>query len=180
MKKAKKLEIAQLSPHGVLRKKADEITNFKSKELQELIENMIATMEEAVGIAAPQVYKSVRLIIVKSYPNSRYPEAPLMKKPMVMINPKIICQSKEMERNWEGCLSLPGIRAVVARPKTVTVEYFTREGKKQIKSFNDFIARIIKHEIDHLNGIVFTDRADPKDFIMEKVYMDIFGAKKKK
>ena len=98
----KLLQISQLG-NPVLRKKAAEITNFKSKELQELIENMIVTIKDAgaVGFGAPQVYESVRLIIVMSYPNPRYPKAPLMKKPLVMLNPKIIGHSEDQEKDCE-------------------------------------------------------------------------------
>ena len=182
MTKTKLLQISQLG-HPVLRKKAAEITNFKSKELQELIDDLIATVEDVdgVGIAAPQVYESKRVFIVASYPNPRYPNAPKM-KPTAMINPIIIKNSEEVEKDWEGCLSLPGIRALVPRYKNIKVEFFTREGKKQTKTFKDFIARIFQHELDHLNGKVFTDRADPKDFMMEKEYQKMMAkeAKKKK
>ena len=178
----KLLQLAQLG-HPVLRKKATEITNFKSKELQELIDDLIATVEDVggVGIAAPQVYESKRVFIVASYPNPRYPNAPKM-KPTAMINPIIIKNSEETEKDWEGCLSLPGIRALVPRYKNIKVEFYTREGKKQTKTFKDFIARIFQHELDHLNGKVFTDRADPKDFMMEKEYQKMMAkeAKKKK
>ena len=182
MTKTKLLQISQLG-HPVLRKKAAEITNFKSKELQELIDDLIATVGDVdgVGIAAPQVYESKRVFIVASYPNARYPNAPKM-KPTAMINPIIIKNSEETEKDWEGCLSLPGIRGLVPRYKDIKVEYFTREGKKQTKTFKDFIARIFQHELDHLNGKVFTDRADPKDLIMEKEFQKIMkkGVKKKK
>ena len=170
MTKTKLLQISQLG-NPVLRKKAAEITNFKSKELQELIDDLIATVGDVdgVGIAAPQVYESKQVFIVASYPNPRYPNAPKM-KPTAMINPIIIKNSEEVEKDWEGCLSIPGIRALVPRYKTIKVEYFTREGKKQTKIFKDFVARIFQHELDHLNGLVFTDRADSKDFMMEKEY----------
>ena len=182
MTKTKLLQISQLG-NPVLRKKAAEITNFKSKELQELIDDLIATVGDVdgVGIAAPQVYESKRVFIVASYPNPRYPNAPKM-KPTAMINPIIIKNSEEVEKDWEGCLSIPGIRALVPRYKTIKVEYFTREGKKQTKIFKDFVARIFQHELDHLNGLVFTDRADSKDFMMEKEYQKMMEreAKKKK
>ena len=171
MKKTKLLQISQLG-HPVLRKKATEITNFKSKELQDLIDDLIATVGEVdgVGIAAPQVYESKQVFIVASYPNPRYPNAPKM-KPTAMINPVIVKKSEEMEKDWEGCLSIPGLRALVPRHKTVKVEFYTREGKKQTKIFKDFVARIFQHEFDHLDGVVFTDRANPKDFMMEKEYL---------
>ena len=181
MKKTKLLQISQLG-HLVLRKKAAEITNFKSKELQELIDNMIATIKDAnaVGFGAPQVYKSVRLIIVISYPNPRYPKAPLMKKPLTMINPKIIKHSDNQEKDWEGTPSIPGIRALVPRYTWVKVEFYTTEGKKKIKTFQDFVARIVQHEMDYLDGIVFLDQAESKDIITEKEYQKIMAGEAKK
>ena len=180
MTKAKLLQISQLG-HPILRKKAKEITNFKSKELQELIENMITTIKDAnaVGFGAPQVYESVRLIIVMSYPNPRYPKAPLMKKPLAMINPEIIGHSDDKE-DWEGTPSIPGIRALVPRYTWVKVEFYTREGKKQTKTFKDFVARIVQHEMDYLDGIVFLDKVKPKDIITEKEYQKIMAREAKK
>ena len=178
---SKLLQIAQLG-NPVFRKNAIEITNFKSKELQELIENMIATIKDAsaVGFGAPQVYESVRLIIVISYPNPRYPNAPLMKKPLAMINPKIIEHSNEKEKDWEGTPSIPGIRALVPRYTWVKVEFYTTEGKKRIRTFKDFVARIVQHEMDYLDGVVFLDRAEPKDIITEKEYQKIMARETKK
>ena len=181
MTKTKLLQLAQLG-HPVLRRKAMEIKNFKSKELQELIENMIVTIKDAnaVGFGAPQVYEPVRLIIVMSYPNPRYPKAPLMKKPLVMINPKIIGHSDDKEKDWEGTPSIPGVRALVPRYKTVKVEFYTQEGEKQTKTFKDFVARIVQHENDYLDGIVFLDRAESKDIITEKEYQKIMARETKK
>ena len=177
---AKLLQISQLG-HPVLRKKASEITNFRSKELQELIENMIVTIKDAkaVGFGAPQVYESVRLIVVMSYPNLRYPKAPLMKRPLAMINPRIIKHSDNQEKDWEGTPSVPGIRALVPRYKEIEVEFYTKEGKKQTKTFNDFVARIVQHEMDYLDGIVFLDRADSKDYFTEKEYQKLMNQQDK-
>ena len=97
-----------------------------------------------------------------------------------MLNPRIVKNSEEIEKDWEGCLSLPGLRGLVPRYKTVKVEFYTREGKKQTKIFKDFIARIFQHELDHLDGLVFTDRANSKDFMMEEEYQKIVAKKKVK
>jgi len=177
---AKLLQISQLG-HPILRKKAVEITDFQSKELQELIENMIVTIKDAnaVGFGAPQVYESVRLIVVMSYPNLRYPKAPLMKKPLAMINPRIIGHSDNQEKDWEGTPSIPGMRALVPRYTEIKVEFYTREGKKQTKTFQDFVARIVQHEMDYLDGVVFLDRADPKDYTTEKEYQKIMAPQDK-
>ncbi len=178
---AKLLQIAQLG-NPVLRKKALEITCFGNKELQELIENMVATIKDAnaVGFGAPQVYESVRLIIIMSYPNPRYPKAPLMKKPVIMINPKIIGHSDDKEKDWEGTPSIPGIRALVPRYTWVKVEFYTPEGKKQTKIFKDFVARIVQHENDYLDCTVFLDKAESKDIITEKEYQKIMAQEIKK
>lgn len=178
---SKLLQISQLG-HPVLRKKASEITNFRSKDLQELVDNLIITAEDTncVGIAAPQVYESKRVFIVASKPNKRHSNAPKM-KPTVVINPNIIHSSEDTEKDWEGCLSIPGIRALVPRHKTIKVEYFTREGKKQKRVFKNFIARIFQHELDHLNGIVYLDRIETsKDIITEKEYQKMIARKAEK
>ena len=175
-----KLLRISLLGNPVLRQKATEIKNFKSKELQELIDDMIATLKgEGVGIAAPQVHESKRVFIVASEPSKNRPNVPKM-KPTAMINPRIISYSDDQEKDWEGCLSIPGLMNLVPRYNWIKVEFYTREGKKQTKTFKDFVARIFQHELDHLNGIVYTDRADPKDLIMETEYKNIIDSKKAK
>lgn len=168
------LGIAELG-HKVIRTKAEEVNDIKSIEIQNLIDNMIATVNDAlgVGIAAPQVYQSKRIFIIKSAPNSRYPYAPEI-GPVAIINPKIITYSEEKVTDWEGCLSIPGIRALVPRFKTIEVDYYTRDGKYHKQEFSDFVARIFQHEHDHLNGIVFTDRLNSnKDIVTEKEFQKI-------
>ena len=174
----KLLQVAQLG-NVVLRKKAVEITHVKNKDIQALIKDLIATLMDVqgVGIAAPQVYASIRLFILASHPNPRYPNAPMM-KPTAVINPKIISFSKNKVKDWEGCLSIPGIRASVPRSQAITVEYVTAEGKKVKKHYKDFIARIFQHEYDHLEGNVFLDRVvDTKEIVTEKEYLKIISKK---
>jgi len=159
MTKAKLLQISQLG-HPVLRKKASEINDFKDKELQDLIEDMMATLKgKGVGIAAPQVYESKRVFIIASEPNKKHPDAPKM-KPTAILNPKIISRSEELEEDWEACLSIPGFHGLVSRHKTIEVEYYTRDGEKRTEKFEGFLARIFQHEFDHLNGLVYLDRID--------------------
>ena len=171
MNKSKILQVAQLG-NPIIRKKCKEVTNVKDKVVQELVDNLIKTCEDfdGVGIAAPQVYEDARLFIVWSHPNPRYPKAPNM-KPTAMINPKIVTKSKEIKKDWEGCLSIPGIRALVPRHTKVKVEYTDRHNKIQQKNFGEFVARVFQHELDHLDGIVFLDRAESKDMITEKEYL---------
>jgi len=175
------LQVAQLG-HPFLREKAKRIETKKITEpfIQNLIDNMIATVQEVdgVGVAAPQVYEPLRLFIVASHPSPRYPKAPKM-KPTAIINPKIISSSPEMIKGWEGCLSIPGIRSKVLRHKQIKVKYTTRDAKKTTKTFNGFIARIFQHEYDHLEGIVFLDRlVDFKETITEKEYQKIMKKEK--
>ena len=112
---------------------------------------------QGVGIAAPQVYVSKRIIIVASRPNLRYPDAPYMDA-VTMINPEIISASATQVLGEEGCLSVPEQRGRVARVEEVEVRYFTLEGNEVVQSFKGFPARIVQHEIDHLNGILFIEK----------------------
>ena len=168
------LQIAQLG-HPVLRKKAKAAKDIKNPAVQKLIDDLIVTVMDVdgVGIAAPQVYKSLRIFILASHPNPRYPKAPKM-KPTAVINPKIISFSKEKKKDWEGCLSIPGIRGLIPRHYSVHVEFTTRDGKRLRKIYKDFVARIFQHEYDHLEGTMFVDRIDSsKDLISEKEYQKL-------
>ena len=165
------LEIAELG-HPVLRQRASEIEDLESKELQSFIDDLIETCIDSngVGIAAPQVYESKRIFIISSRPNPRYPNAPEL-GPIALINPEITEFSEEKEKDWEGCLSIPGIRGLVPRHKSIKVKYLTRDGNEVVNEFSDFIARIFQHELDHLDGIVFLDRMESNhEIITEKEY----------
>ncbi|MFQ5965030.1 MAG: peptide deformylase [Candidatus Scalinduaceae bacterium] len=171
---AKLLQIAQLG-HPILRKKAKAVEIIQDNYLQQLIDNLIATVIDinGVGIAAPQVYESYQIFIIASHPNPRYPDTPKM-EPEVIIQPKIISHSDEVIKDWEGCLSIPGIRGLVPRYKSINVEYLARDGEKKEKEFTNFIARIFQHEYDHLNGLVFLDRLENvKDIITDKEYQKL-------
>lgn len=100
-----------------------------------------------MGLAAPQVYALYRIFIMASHPSPRYPNAPEM-LPTAIINPKIISHSKETATEWESCLSFPGIRGVVPRFKSISVQYTTRDSKKVKAEFTDFVARIFQHVHD--------------------------------
>ena len=134
-------------------------SEFNSAWLNELAAAMQATMLErnGVGIAAPQVYVSKRVIIVASRPNLRYPDAPEMDA-VVMVNPEILEQSEVTVLGEEGCLSVPNERGQVTRAETIKVQSFTLQGELVETVFQGFPARIVQHEIDHLNGILFVDR----------------------
>lgn len=165
------LEIAELG-HPVLRQRASEIEDLQSEELQSFIDDLVETCKDSngVGIAAPQVYESKRIFIIHSRPNPRYPNAPEL-GPIALINPEIVSYSDEKEKDWEGCLSIPGIRGLVPRHKWVNVKYMTRKGEEVENEFSDFVARIFQHELDHLDGIVFLDRMESSnEIITEKEY----------
>ena len=116
-------------------------------------------------------------MIMASYPSERYLNAPMM-EPTALINLHIIAHSQTKEKDWEGCLSLPGIRALVPRYTQVEVSYFDREGREQNVIFKDFLARLFQHEYDHLLGAVFLDRVEStKDVVMEKEYQRIMSEK---
>jgi peptide deformylase len=156
----------------LLRQKASLVGDIHDEHIQNLIDELIATVAQAngVGIAAPQVAKPLRLFIVASRPNPRYPHAPEM-EPTAMINPRIIAHSIEVVKGWEGCLCVPGIRGLVPRYQTIEVEYTDRNGKLQKQELTDFVARIFQHEYDHLEGIVFLDRLESTlDIITEQEY----------
>ena len=168
------LEIMELG-NPVLRHKAREIQDIYDHVLQTLIDSMILTVKDVsgVGLAAPQVGKSIRLFIMSSYPNKRYPDAPEM-IPTAVINPEIIDFSSEIVKGWEGCLSIPGIRAPVPRHKFIDVRYTDRYGKIIEERLDDFVARIFQHEHDHLEGKVFLDRLeDNSEIITEREYFNL-------
>jgi len=165
------LEICELG-NPVLRCCAAPVNYVRQERIQNLIDNLIITASQAngVGIAAPQVGVSDRLFIIASRPTLRYPNAPLM-EPTAMINPKIINHSHETIKDWEGCLSVPGIRGLVPRYQAIEIEYTNREGELCYQQLTDFVARIFQHEYDHLNGIIFVDRVEStQDLVTEVEY----------
>src|SRR5271155_2686819 len=164
-------QIAQLG-HPVLREPVASVAVPASEAIRALVADMRETMTDAsgVGIAAPQVFESLAIFIVASRPNPRYPDAPLM-EPEVMINPEIIERSAEMVKDWEGCLSIPGLRGEVSRHRHIKARYQTIEGQLVERQFSDFVARIVQHEDDHLHGIVFLDRLEStRDLVTEKEF----------
>jgi peptide deformylase len=144
-------------PEPVLRRKARKVTDFGA-DFQKLVDDMIETMREApgVGLAAPQVGESIRLIVVE-YGDEEDEEAP--KRLFVVANPEIIQASAEMEMGIEACLSVPGLAGEVERHLQITVKGQNRRGQMVKHRVNGWLARIFQHEIDHLNGVLFTDLA---------------------
>jgi peptide deformylase len=145
-------------PDPILRRKAQPINRFDAS-LQTLIDDMIETMRDApgVGLAAPQVGVSDRLIVVEYPVDDQEEDAP--KKLFVVINPEIKEISDETEMGVEGCLSVPGFQGEVERSLAVTVKGLNRHGQPMKIKAKGWLARIFQHEIDHVNGVVFTERA---------------------
>jgi peptide deformylase len=148
-------------PEAVLRRKARAVTKF-DKGLQTVIDDMVETMRQApgVGLAAPQIGLSERIIVVEYFEHEEDEEkedAP--KKVWAVLNPEIIKPSEETLMGIEGCLSVPGLVGEVERHAAIQIKGLNRHGKPLKIKTNGWLARIFQHEIDHLNGVIFTDRA---------------------
>jgi peptide deformylase len=158
------LKVARMG-HPVLRARARAVepSEIRSPRIQQLIDDMFETMHEyhGVGLAAPQVHESLRLFVAGFPPSrdrkededeaDRFPE-------VVLINPEVRPEGTETIEDWEGCLSIPDIRGRVPRSRQVIVRAFDRRGKPVEIRAAGFSARVIQHETDHLDGILFFDR----------------------
>lgn len=144
----------------ILHDSAKPVTNFGTTELKQIIDRMFTIMREknGVGIAAPQIGISQRIFVYGFEYSPRYPDAPAVPV-MAAINPEILWQSEDTTSYEEGCLSVPFKRGAIARSASVKFAYYDIEGKKHEKTVQGFEARIVQHEIDHLNGILIADRA---------------------
>ena len=156
------LEILQIG-HPILRRRGVKVTRF-DQGLARLAEDMIETMHEAngVGLAAPQVGVGTRLIVVEMPDNEDYPHPG---ERWVICNPEIVKESNETEIGQEGCLSVVGYVGMVERPTAVTIKGQDLTGRKMRVKAENFAARALLHEIDHLNGVLYVDRAE-KDTVM--------------
>ncbi|MEN8172419.1 MAG: peptide deformylase [Chloroflexota bacterium] len=146
-----------IDPHPTLRKLAKKVTQFDD-QLHTLIDDMIETMQEApgVGLAAPQVDISQRVIVVQFGDEEDF-EAP--QQLYAVVNPRISSFSEEIVLGVEGCLSIPGLVGEVQRPFAATIEGVDRDGAPLTIEAEGWLARIFQHEVDHLNGVLFTDHA---------------------
>lgn len=144
-------------PAPVLRRKAREVTGF-GPALQTLIDDMVETMRAApgVGLAAPQVDTSLRVIVVEFGDEEDETIEPRL---YTVVNPEIVRPSPEKAIGTEGCLSIPGIVGDVERSESVTVRGFSRKGQPFTLKAQGWLARIFQHEVDHLNGVLFVDHA---------------------
>jgi len=147
--------------NSILRKESEEIT-ADYPDLKQLIDNMFETMYNAdgIGLAAPQIGLAIRLLVIDLAPlGEENPELAQFKK--VMINPIMLEVSEEELIGSEGCLSIPGISKDVPRSQWIKIQYYDENFKLHVEEFKDFKARVIQHEYDHIEGILFTDRIKP-------------------
>ncbi len=171
------LEIVLLGA-DVLRQRAKPVDDFAHPEFHQLIDNLQTRMLEShgVGIAAPQIGESRRIVIIASRPTARYPSAPEM-APLLMINPSYQVLDDSLRKDWEGCLSVPGVRALVPRYRSVQVDYQNRQGQACQILLQDFPARVFQHEYDHLQGLVYLDRVETnRDIISETEFFKRIAA----
>ena len=142
--------------HPVLRAKARPLqaAEIRSPQCQQLIDDMFDTMREyeGVGLAAPQIHESVRLFVAMVGEEGEKPQA------VALINPEISIVGKDVVEDWEGCLSIPDIRGRVPRARQVSVRAYDRTGKRLEFKASNFNARVLQHETDHLDGVLFFDR----------------------
>ena len=145
---------------------ASEVCDFNNPQLDALIEDMFDTMaaEEGAGLAAPQIGISLRVVIFGFDSNPRYPDNNPVPK-TILINPKITPLQNTMEDGWEGCLSVPHMRGVVSRFSHIRYTGFDASGTAIDVAAEGFHARVVQHECDHLDGIIYTQRlSDPLKF----------------
>ncbi len=165
----------------IVRQRAVEVDRQQigSPTITRLIEDMIDTMraENGVGLAAPQIRESLRVVVIESEANPRYPQFPRI--PLrVLINPVVTPEAGPAELHpaesisvYEGCLSVPGMRGRVVRPRCVRVQAFDARGRAVDERWEGVAAAIIQHETDHLDGTLFVDRADPRTFCFTEEYV---------
>ena len=145
--------------HPILRARAKTLdrAEIKSAPVQQLIDDMIETMTEyhGVGLAAPQVHRGVRIFVAQLDARD---EREQPSEPIAVINPEITPVGSDLIEDWEGCLSIPDIRGRVPRLREIRVRAYDRQGERIELHAHDFPARVIQHETDHLDGILFFDR----------------------
>ncbi len=172
-------KIAQLG-EPVLRRRAAEVPAelLASREMQTLVDDMIDTMRDAngAGIAAPQVFESVRVSVIEVHGNPRYPDFPAIPL-LVLVNPVVRpavgvapLRDEDAIQMYEGCLSVAGVRGRVRRPRRVTWSALDRAGRPIEGTWEGVPAAILQHETDHLDGVLFVDRVEPTSLTFLEQY----------
>ena len=143
----------------LLLQRAVEVKRFGTPELQELLADMFDTMHDAggVGLAAPQIGESVRVVVFGFEQNERYPEAPAVPR-TILLNPVLTQLGNDEEEGGEGCLSVPGLRGLVPRYRRLRYRGFDPQGAPIDRTVDGFHARVVQHEVDHLEGILYPMR----------------------
>jgi peptide deformylase len=158
------LRVAQLG-HPILRQVAREVSleELASPEFQTFLDDLLETMIEydGAGLAAPQVHRSVRAVVL---------ELDEEKGPEFLINPVITVLGESTRHTWEGCLSVEGLRGRVERPDHVQVLALDRDGSRKGYELKGFPAVVVQHECDHLDGVIYVDRADPRSLAFLREY----------
>ena len=154
------LKVARLG-HPILREVARPVPTerIRSAEIQRFIDDMVETMREydGAGLAAPQVHTLLQIAVIEVDGNPRYPDAPGI--PLtVVVNPVVTPLTEEIEDGWEGCLSVPDMRGMVPRYTAVRLQCYDQDGQHVDLVAKEFFARVIQHETDHLQGVVYVDR----------------------
>jgi peptide deformylase len=147
--------------HPVLNQVAEPVELFGTRELQQLVEDMQDTMRalNGAGLAAPQIGVSLRVVIFEVDHNPRYPQAEAVPR-TVLINPELIPLGEETEEGWEGCLSVPGMRGLVPRYRRLRYRGYDLHGLPIDRTVEGFHARVVQHEVDHLDGILYPMRIE--------------------
>lgn len=154
-----KHSMIRVAGDDILSRQAEPVADSQSQEIRELVDRLFKVMYDTngAGLAAPQIGISKRVIVYGITHNPRYPDV----KPIsntALINPKILWSSKAESDYYEGCLSLPNLRGLVSRPKLILFSAYALNGEKILRVARDFEARVIQHEIDHLDGLLFPSR----------------------
>ncbi|MEO0768482.1 MAG: peptide deformylase [Cyanobacteria bacterium J06649_4] len=172
----KKLKKPPLSIHylgdRVLRQPAKRVAKVDNS-LRDLVRKMLQTMysEDGIGLAAPQVGVNKQLLVIDADPETA------STPPLVLVNPKIISYSDELAKGQEGCLSIPGVYLDVVRPAAIEVSFKDETGRPRKIKVDDLVARIIQHEMDHLNGVMFVDRVENAIALNQELNKNGFAVK---
>ena len=155
------LKIARMG-HPILKKVAETVTDPTAPEVARLVDNMVETMLDAPGqgLAAPQVHVSTRIVVyIPPLPDDADSETP-ERKIRALVNPVLATLDDEMDDNWEGCLSVPGMMGAVPRHAAIRYRWQTLDGETMERQADGFHARAVQHECDHLDGILYPMRMD--------------------
>lgn len=172
----KKLKKPPLTVHQmgerVLRQPTKRVAKI-DKDLRDLVRKMLQTMysEDGIGLAAPQVGVNKQLLVIDTDPENE------SASPLVLVNPKILSYSDELATGQEGCLSIPGVYLDVIRPAAIEVSFKDENGRPSKLKADDLLARVIQHEMDHLNGVLFVDRVENTIALNQELQKNGFAIK---